>query len=73
MCSAIPDGPASPPDVEVKVASLLDPDARELIERHRQEVIAKYGGEAGIPPTSHDLPVFLLLKIQGKSVACGAL
>ena len=60
-------------NIEVKSTSLRDPDAVDLIEHHRQEVIAKYPAEAGVPPTAETLNVFLILKVEGKPVACGGL
>ena len=60
-------------DVEVKLTTLLDPDGAELRELHRQEVIAKYPAEAGLPLTAADLPVFMILKSKGSAIACGGL
>jgi GNAT superfamily N-acetyltransferase len=59
--------------IEVNNAGWADKDAIELRARQQKEVRAMSTPEPGQIPTAEDVPVFLVLTLDGQPIACGGL
>lgn len=59
--------------MEVKITTWLDPDGMKLRACQREEILASYPGDPGLPPSADNVPVFIVLKMDGKPLACGGL
>jgi putative acetyltransferase len=65
-----------PGDLTIRREAFDSPDATELREELQAELIATYDGtdtESGSKPTASDTPVFLVARMDGEPVGCGAL
>lgn len=59
--------------MEVKITTWVDPCGIELRARQREEILAIYPDDPGPPPSADNVPVFIVLKMDGIPVACGGL
>jgi GNAT superfamily N-acetyltransferase len=59
--------------IEVKQAGWDDKEATALRARQQKEVRAMTTPEPGEMPTAVDVPVFLVLSLDGQPIACGGL
>ena len=59
--------------IEVNPVGWEDKDAIELRARQQREVRAMSTPEPGQIPTAKDVPIFLVLKLDGLPIACGGM
>ncbi|WPH01372.1 Hypothetical protein R9X50_00421500 [Acrodontium crateriforme] len=63
----------NPPKITVCLTHWNDPAGVELRAAQRIEIAQNYSGEPGPAPSADDVPIFILVKVNGNSVACGGL
>ena len=59
--------------IEVKQAGWADEDAIDLRARQQKEIRAMSTPGPGEIPSGKDVPVFIVLKLDGRPIACGGL
>lgn len=62
--------PTSMPTIEVRLASLQDKHIIDLSARQRDEILLT---DPGLGPFTANIPVFIALVKEGKTIACGGL